>query len=200
MTYLLERINLTRDVHFYTNTTMDTLDYSGTGINSGSKVVFAAYGDKIRDLSLQVPAVFEGLEVFGTAHLAMPGVVCITAPAYTNAEEAASQINTLDAQLSNASLEGVAIIVLCDDANFAAETLNNYLWVTYTRSNPSHDIYGIGSFTQNKHWGCAGPLVIDARIKPHHAPVLIKDQAVEKRVDCLFEKGASLYSLISTQV
>ncbi|MEY4551959.1 MAG: hypothetical protein RL099_287, partial [Bacteroidota bacterium] len=101
---------------------------------------------------------------------------------------------------ANEALAGTAIIVLCDDASFTAQTLNNYLWVTYTRSNPSHDIYGIGSFTQNKHWGCTGPLVIDARIKPHHAPVLIKDEAVEKRVDQLFEKGGSLYSLISTQV
>jgi 4-hydroxy-3-polyprenylbenzoate decarboxylase len=200
MTYLLERINFTRDIHFYTNTTMDTLDYSGTGINSGSKVVFAAYGDKIRELSNQVPAVFNGLQGFGDASLAMPGVVCVTAAAYTNAIEAASQMNVIDAQLSGASLEGIAIIVICDDANFTAQTLNNYLWVTYTRSNPSHDIYGIGSFTQNKHWGCTGPLVIDARIKPHHAPVLIKDEAVEKNVDRLFEKGGSLYSLISTQV
>jgi 4-hydroxy-3-polyprenylbenzoate decarboxylase len=200
MTYLLERINLSRDVHFYTNTTMDTLDYSGTGINNGSKVVFAAYGDKIRDLSYEVPAVLNGLQDFGNAHLAMPGVVCITAPAYINAQEAAGQMNALDAQLSNTPLEGLAIIVICDDANFTAQTLNNYLWVTYTRSNPSHDIYGIGSFTQNKHWGCTGPLVIDARIKPHHAPVLIKDEAVVKRVDLLFEKCGSLYSLISTQV
>jgi 4-hydroxy-3-polyprenylbenzoate decarboxylase len=200
MTYLLERINLARDVHFYTNTTMDTLDYSGTGINSGSKVVFAAYGDKIRDLSNEVPTVINGLEGFGNASLAMPGVVCVTAPAYTNVVDAASQMNALDAQLSNTPLEGIAIIVICDDANFTAQTLNNYLWVTYTRSNPSHDIYGIGSFTQNKHWGCTGPLVIDARIKPHHAPVLIKDEEVEKRIDRLFEKGGSLYSLISTQV
>jgi len=200
MTYLLERINLARDIHFYTNTTMDTLDYSGTGINSGSKVVFAAYGDKIRDLSNEVPTLINGLEGFGNAALAMPGVVCVTAPAYTNGVDAASQMNALDAQLSNTPLEGIAIIVICDDANFTAQTLNNYLWVTYTRSNPSHDIYGIGSFTQNKHWGCTGPLVIDARIKPHHAPVLIKDEEVEKRVDRLFEKGGSLYSLISTQV
>jgi 4-hydroxy-3-polyprenylbenzoate decarboxylase len=200
MTYLLERINLTRDVHFFTNTTMDTLDYSGTGINSGSKVVFAAYGDKIRDLSKEVPAVLNALQGFGASQLAMAGVVCIAAPVYTTAQEAASQMNALNAQLSDASLDGVAIIVICDDANFTAASLNNYLWVTYTRSNPSHDIYGIGSFTQNKHWGCTGPLVIDARIKPHHAPLLIKDEAVEKRVDRLFEKGGSLYSLISTQV
>lgn len=200
MTYLLERINLTRDVHFYTNTTMDTLDYSGTGINTGSKVVFAAYGEKIRDLSNEVPSVLNCLQGFGAAQLAMAGVVCIAAPVYTTAQEAASQMNALNAQLSEASLDGVAIIVICDDASFAAASLNNYLWVTYTRSNPSHDIYGIGSFTQNKHWGCTGPLVIDARIKPHHAPVLIKDEAVEKQVDRLFEKGGSLYSLTSTQV
>lgn len=200
MTYLLERINFTRDIHFHTHTTMDTLDYSGTGINSGSKVVLAAYGDKIRDLSNEVPAVLNSLEGFGDASLAMPGVVCLTAPSYTNAQDAASQMNALDAQLSNTPLEGIAIIVICDDAGFTAQTLNNYLWVTYTRSNPSHDMYGIGAFTQNKHWGCTGPLVIDARIKPHHAPVLIKDEAVEKRVDQLFEKGGSLYSLISTQV
>ena len=200
MTYLLERINFARDIHFYTNTTMDTLDYSGTGINSGSKVVLAAYGNKIRELSNQVPAVFGGLQGFGAVGLAMPGVVCISAPAYTSAQEAAAEVNVLNAQLVNTTLEGVAIIVLCDDAGFTAQTLNNYLWVTYTRSNPSHDIYGIDSFTQNKHWGCNGPIVIDARIKPHHAPVLIKDEVVEKKVDRLFEKGGSLYSLISTQV
>lgn len=200
MSYLLERINFARDVHFYTNTTMDTLDYSGTGINSGSKVVLAAYGNKIRTLTNTIPQVLHSLESFGSAGLAMPGVVCISAPAYTSAQEAAAEVNVLNAQLVNTTLEGVAIIVLCDDASFTAQTLNNYLWVTYTRSNPSHDIYGIGSFTQNKHWGCTGPLVIDARIKPHHAPVLIKDEAVEKNVDRLFEKGGSLYSLISTQV
>jgi 4-hydroxy-3-polyprenylbenzoate decarboxylase len=200
MTYLLERINFARDIHFYTNTTMDTLDYSGTGINSGSKVVLAAYGNKIRELSIEVPNVFNDLQGFGSAGLAMPGVVCISSPAYTSAQDAAAEVNVLNAQLVNTTLEGVAIIVLCDDASFTAQTLNNYLWVTYTRSNPSHDIYGIDSFTQNKHWGCNGPLVIDARIKPHHAPVLIKDEEVEKKVDQLFEKGGSLYSLISTQV
>jgi len=200
MTYLLERINFERDIHFYTNTTMDTLDYSGTSINSGSKVVLAAYGNKIRTLATTIPQVLHSLEGFGSAGLAMPGVVCITAPAYTSAQDATAEVNVLNAQLVNTSLEGVAIIVLCDDASFTAQTLNNYLWVTYTRSNPSHDIFGIDSFTQNKHWGCNGPLVIDARIKPHHAPVLIKDEEVEKKVDQLFEKGGSLYSLISTQV
>ncbi|MDB4904732.1 MAG: UbiD family decarboxylase, partial [Mucilaginibacter sp.] len=72
----------------------------------------------------------------------------------------------------------------------------NFVWVTFTRSNPSHDIYGIDSFTEHKHWGCNGPLIIDARIKPHHAPVLEKDPMVEKLVDKMGEKGGELYGII----
>ena len=88
------------------------------------------------------------------------------------------------------------MMVLCDDADFTAQNINNFVWVTFTRSNPSHDVQGVNSFTENKHWGCKGPLIIDARIKPHHAPLLIKDQEVEKRVDLLGAKGGSLYGII----
>ena len=85
------------------------------------------------------------------------------------------------------------LLIVCDDAAFTSAAINNYLWVTYTRCNPSHDIYGINSFTHHKHWGCTGPLVIDARIKPHHAPPVEKDVAIEKKINRLFEKGGSLY-------
>jgi len=88
------------------------------------------------------------------------------------------------------------MIVVADDSSFIAEKLNNFLWASFTRCNPSHDIYGIDAFTKNKHWGCNGPLLIDARVKPHHAPALVKDPAVEKTVDRLFEKGGSLYGKI----
>ena len=50
---------------------------------------------------------------------------------------------------------------MCDDADFVAETYNNFLWTTFTRANPSHDIYGIDSFTKYKHWACKGSLMID---------------------------------------
>ncbi|MFX9034974.1 hypothetical protein ABTN36_18325, partial [Acinetobacter baumannii] len=59
--YVFERIDWKRDVHFYTNTTIDTLDYSGTGLNSGSKVVFAAYGEKKRTLCTEVPHCLKAL-------------------------------------------------------------------------------------------------------------------------------------------
>ena len=76
---------------------------------------------------------------------------------------------------------------------FIEESLNNFLWTTFTRSNPANDIYGVDSFTEHKHWGCNGPLIIDARKKPHHAPALIKNTEVEKRVDKLFGEGSSLF-------
>jgi 4-hydroxy-3-polyprenylbenzoate decarboxylase len=57
-------------------------------------------------------------------------------------------------------------------------------------------MHGIGSFESNKHWGCKGPLVFDARIKPHHAPPVQMDAAVEKKIDRLFEKGGSLYQVM----
>lgn len=195
--YVLERINLQRDVHFYTNTTIDTLDYSGTGLNSGSKVVFAAYGEPIRKLATEVPSVLNELSQFENPTLVMPGVIAIQTKAFTNYQTVKEELKMLNYQLHDSvdQLQGIAMIVVCDDANFVAANLRNYLWVTYTRCNPSHDIHGIKESVLNKHWGCEGPLVIDARIKPHHAPPVEKDPVVEKRIDRLFAKGGSLQNI-----
>ncbi|MFP5040572.1 UbiD family decarboxylase [Parasediminibacterium sp. JCM 36343] len=194
--YLFERIDYSRDIHFHTNTTIDTLDYSGTSINSGSKVVFAAYGDKKRELCRDVQAAFKNLQAFENPQLAMPGVIALQTKPFTDYASAHKEMYVLNELLANADLNKVAQIIICDNSSFVAEKLNNYLWVSYTRCNPSHDIYGISSFIENKHWGCKGPVVIDARIKPHHAPPVEKVPAIEKRVDRLFDKGGSLYGVL----
>jgi len=196
--YIFERIDLKRDIHFYTNTTIDTLDYSGTGLNTGSKVVFAAYGEQQRNLCIEVPTVLKELQLFKNAQLVMPGVVALEANKFTNHVNAQLEMTQLNEQLKSneTALASVAQIVICDDSSFVAQKLNNYLWVTYTRSNPSHDIYGVNDFILNKHWGCNGPMVVDARIKPHHAPPVEKVPEVEKRIDKFFEKGGSLYGII----
>jgi 4-hydroxy-3-polyprenylbenzoate decarboxylase len=192
--FVLETIDLTRDVHFYTNTTMDTLDYSGSGLNTGSKVVFAAYGDKRRELCREVPQELKELQGFENAQLCMPGVIALQ---ISNKELGIRNcVEMLSNQLSKFKLQtSNPIIILCDDASFATATLNNFLWVTFTRCNPANDIYGVDEFVENKHWGCNGALIIDARIKPHHAPVLEKNVDVERRIDKLFEKGGSLHSI-----
>src|SRR6185295_8074025 len=88
------------------------------------------------------------------------------------------------------------LVVVVDDSQFAAGTLNNFLWITFTRSNPAADIYGIGSFVCDKHWGARGSLLIDARTKPHHAPPLMEDPEVCRRVDALAATGGPLHGII----
>ena len=194
--FVLRRIDLTRDIHFHTNTTIDTLDYSGTSLNSGSKVVFAAYGDEKRSLAIEIPEALKQLNGFENARLALPGVAVLQTQPFDNYTKAQNEIAALNEQLKNAFLNELPLIVLADDASFASASLRNFLWVSFTRCNPSHDMHGINAFTENKHWGCRGPLVIDARIKPHHAPPVEMDSAVEKKIDKLFAKGGSLYGVI----
>ena len=181
--YILSRLDLSNDIHFYTKTTMDTLDYSGEGLNAGSKVVIAAYGDVKRDLAKTVPERLLNLNM--DASLVMPGVIAVNATAYNTIalqNALAGQGETLLAQ------EGVVMIIRTEDPTWMASDLNNFLWAAFTRTNPSHDIEAIDAFTTNKHWGAKGPLVFDATIKPHHAPPVLKDAAIEKRVDAILEK------------
>lgn len=197
-TYLFERVDLSRDIHFHTNTTIDTLDYSGTGLNTGSKVVVAAYGDNKRVLATEIPASFSERNSFGPAQMAMPGVICLQINAYSDSVSSVKEMSVLDETFKPIlnDLKGIVQIIVCDDAAFTAASLNNYLWITYTRCNPSHDIHGVAAFTENKHWGCKGPMIIDARIKPHHAPPVLKDPSIEKKIDRLFQKGGSLSSIV----
>ncbi len=196
--YILERLHTDRDIHFHTHTTMDTLDYSGTGLNTGSKVVFAAYGEPIRTLNTELPDALKNVSTIVDAKLIIPGVVAIQTKQYIDSSETTKELKSIEEQLSNNidSFTGTPLFIWCDDASFTSQNLRNFLWVAFTRSNPSHDIHGIKSFYENKHWGCKGPIVIDARIKPHHAPAVELDPTVVKKTDRLFEKGGSLYGTI----
>ncbi|WP_096187591.1 UbiD family decarboxylase [Evansella halocellulosilytica] len=190
--HILERIDLRRDIHFQTNTTIDTLDYSGTGLNTGSKVVVAAYGDKKRELCTSIPEQVMALDTFERPQLVMPGVIALKGPAFVSYEQAQKEMEDLTAALvEKGELPSCPLIIVCDDSNFMSESTSNFLWATFTRSNPSHDMYGTNSGYENKHWSCDN-MVIDARIKPHHAPPLIADPSVEKNIERFFADGASL--------
>ena len=186
--HLLSRVDFRRDLHFQTRTTIDTLDYSGTGLNSGSKLVVAAAGGPVRELSSNPPRI-SGLrhfrECWWPAH-----------PRFPATRESKQKWKSCRRRLAQMDLHGFPLVVLADDPVFTTSHLRNFLWVTFTRSNPSHDVHGVSSFIEHKHWGCAGPLIIDARLKPHHAPPLIEDPEVTKRVDRLASKGGSLHGVL----
>lgn len=189
MQYILERIDLKRDLHFQTKTTIDTLDYSGEGLNEGSKVVIAAYGKKRRELSSEVPeSLVNVTSPFTNAQSVMPGIVAVEGPAYGHQKKALNDMDTLKKSLSKQKdLDGTPLIVVVDDATFTSASLNNFVWVTFTRSNPSHDLHGVNETWKNKHWGCDA-MIIDARRKPHHAPPLEGDPATEQKVAEFFDR------------
>jgi 4-hydroxy-3-polyprenylbenzoate decarboxylase len=181
--YMLSRMDFSNDLHFYTNTTMDTLDYSGDGLNTGSKLVLAAYGDVRRKLATAIPENIKALNA--NANLIMPGVIAVNA--------ATSSISSIQEKLKGqgeALLEqdGIAMIIITEDATWMAAEFNNFIWATFTRTNPAKDIDGVDSYITNKHWGCKGPLILDATIKKHHAPAVVKDTEVEKKVTELLSK------------
>lgn len=194
--YVLRRIDFTRDLHFQTKTTIDTLDYSGDGWNAGSKVVMACRGKAIRSLGTEIPTDLNLSTGFKNPHIALPGVMMIEGNQYSDNTTAQEEISVLTDHLKGQNLEEYPLIVITDDSQFSSATLNNFLWVTFTRANPSHDMYGVDSFIENKHWGCRGSLIIDARKKPHHAPELITDPKVSAKVDQLFAKGGELHGVI----
>jgi 4-hydroxy-3-polyprenylbenzoate decarboxylase len=178
--HVLSRLDLRRDLHFQTKTTMDTLDYSGTGLNEGSKVVLAAAGPPIRRLGTESPI---------DAKVVLPGVLVLE-----------GQVDQVIQRLeAHAAFRGQdtpwPLVVVVDDVD-QVRSLEDFLWITFTRSNPSHDVFGVHATVEHKHWGCDGALVIDATVKPHHAPPLVEDPKVTARVDQLFAKGGALHGIV----
>ncbi len=198
--HVLERADWRRDLHFQTCTTIDTLDYSGQGLNQGSKVVIAAAGVPRRILPVAIDSRIAMPEDLGfkRPRICLPGILVVEGPRYgaktggrdSSADHFCARYTREDA------INGFPLVVLVDDSEFTARTLSNFLWVTFTRSDPAADIHGIEPFSRDKHWGCHGSLVIDARSKPHHAPPLVEDPEVTRRVDALAAPGRPLYGVI----
>jgi 4-hydroxy-3-polyprenylbenzoate decarboxylase len=188
--HLLRRVDWKTDLHFQTQTTIDTLDYSGSGLNQGSKVVIAAAGPVRRSLPVELPQGLQLPDGFREPRLVMPGIMAIEGPAFVQSADAVRALCSFFP--ADGPIGGFPLIVIVDDSEFTARNERNFLWVTFTRSDPAADIEGIGAFIDKKHWGCSGPLVIDARIKPHHAPPLVDDPAIERRVDGLAAPGGPL--------
>ncbi|MGY8733142.1 MAG: UbiD family decarboxylase [Pirellulales bacterium] len=188
---VLQRVDWRRDLHFSTNTTIDTLDYSGTGLNQGSKLVVAAAGKIKRHLTSDLPTPCLFPVGYTEARVVIPGVLAIQGP--PAGESHVQQLDEFCLTLGDDhSVNGFPLIVIVDESQPLANNLNEFLWVTFTRSNPAVDVHGIGASINNKHWGCTGSLVIDARRKPHHAPLLEVAAETSSQVDNIASSGHAI--------
>ena len=101
--------------------------------------MIAAAGPKRRDAAdgaaadgMRLP---DGLRA--TRASCLPGVLAVQAPAYRGRARASGR-DAISARPCGRTIaiNGFPLVVLVDDSEFAARTLNNFLWVTFTRSNP----------------------------------------------------------------
>jgi 4-hydroxy-3-polyprenylbenzoate decarboxylase len=195
--HVLERVDWRRDLHFQTRTTIDTLDYSGHGFNAGSKLVTAAAGPLRRSLPTELSADLALPQGFHSPQVVLPGVLAVQGPSHQTgrgceAPEMGEFCRFFDDQ---GPINRFPLVVVVDDSEFVARTLDNFLWTVFTRSNPATDVHGVGAFSSAKHWGCTGSLVIDARSKAHHPPALEEDPAAVRRVEALAARGGPLHGL-----
>ena len=192
--HVLERIDFSRDLHFETSTSIDTLDYTGSKLNHGSKLTIAAAGLKKRDLR-QNATDLQSLDVHGISAKAcpMPGVLVLQAPAYDETQRT-ELIQNIETALTHWEFrENYPWITLVDSApllsgDFDTRTLRDFLWLTFTRSDPAKDIFGYRAHIQDKHWKCEAPIIVDARIKPHHQKPLTISADIRSRARKILEE------------
>lgn len=177
MQHVLERLHPERDLHFQTATTIDTLDYSGTSLNHGSKLVISAAGEPCRRLARSISEL-EGLKLpegFSNPRLVVPGILAISAKVDAKIE----QLETAFEDFINR--EAFPWVTLTGDSEFCAASFKNWLWVTFTRTDPARDIHGAFETLKDKHWSCKAPIIADARWKPHFQQPLTMPSDIRER-------------------
>ena len=205
--HVLERVDWRRDLHFQTCTTIDTLDYSSGRLNEGSKVVIAAAGPRCGRCRRRSTAGsrcpknwdFAGRGWFCRAFWWSKGrrTRCGERASRPEPDRQLPTDSAKQLRSRRAPINGFPLVVVVDRERFRRRRR----WRT-SSGRPSPGAIRRRTFTassrswSDKHWGCRGSLVIDARAKPHHAPPLVEDPAVTRRVDALAAPGGPLHGVI----
>ncbi|MBR3669683.1 MAG: UbiD family decarboxylase [Fibrobacter sp.] len=182
-THVLERIDFGRDLHFQTSTTIDTLDYTGTKLNHGSKLVIAAVGEPRRILrnnahDLDSLPLVDG---FDSPRVILPGTIVIHAKPDADLDAFRKGIENWGYR------ENYPWISLVDTTD--SMELRDFVWMTFTRSDPAQDVHGLNEEFRDKHWSIQAPLIVDARTKPHHQKPLTVPDAITSRARAILDRA-----------
>jgi UbiD family decarboxylase len=172
--YILERVNWESDFFIFDRTSFDTLDYASGKINHGSKAMLVGVGEKIRELRRD----FKGELPNGAtkAKVFCGGCLVVEGASYESEKNLPERIAKSD------NFKDFQIVVLHDSVEFADST-DKFLWATWTRFNPSTDIYANEAKIENNHIVYNAPIVIDARMKPWYPKEVSPREDIVKLVD-----------------
>lgn len=172
--HVLARVRWETDFFIFSNTSMDTLDYTSGKINEGSKAILMGLGDAVRDL----PKEFRGELPNGVTRAEVFCAGCLVVQGSLYSEE--------PDQAARAAGEGTfrewPLVILHDDAAVAKSTID-FLWSTWTRFEPAADIYARETSVVRHHLAYESPVVIDARKKPSLPEELVVRDDIAKLVD-----------------
>ena len=123
----------------------------------------------------------------------MPGVIVLQGPAYdeANRKEFIAQIeDALDRWEFRENYPWISIVDSAPilDGSLDTSNLRDFLWLTFTRSDPAKDVFGYHAQIREKHWECAAPLIVDARIKPHHQKALTVPEEIRCRAQMILSE------------
>lgn len=172
--HVLARVNWQTDFFIFSNTSMDTLDYTSGKVNEGSKAILMGLGDAVRELpgefSGELPQGIKRAEVF------CGGCLVVEGADYASEPEQAARL------AGNRVFSEWPMIILHDDAT-VARSPTDFLWSTWTRFEPAGDIYAAETQVVRHHLAYHGPIVIDARKKPGLPDELVVRDDIAKLVD-----------------
>lgn len=172
--HVLARFAPERDLFIFSNTSMDTLDYTSGKVNEGSKAILMGLGDAVRELPREFRS--ELPNGISSAEAFCGGCLVVQGNSYLEDPEQAARI---------ANEKGFAdwpLIILHDDAKVAGSAID-FLWSTWTRFEPASDIYAAETKVVRHHLAYRAPIVIDARKKPSLPDELVVRDDVAQLVD-----------------
>jgi 3-polyprenyl-4-hydroxybenzoate decarboxylase len=161
LTHILERTRPETDLYVFSNTSMDTLDYTGPRVNEGSKGVWLGLGDPIRALPREFrPSTGTTPHGVRDVRVFCPGCLVIEAPAFDSEPDAATRL------VADPAFADWPLLVLTDDAARSTASPMNFLWTIFTRFEPAADIHAAAKRIVRNHLAFTPPVAIDARMKP----------------------------------
>ncbi len=178
--HILSRADFSTDLFVFSNTAMDTLDYTGPKVNHGSKGVLIGCGEPKRELPRQVPQALPG----GTrrAGVFCPGCLVLEAPTFSQEPQYPRMV------AQDSTLRGWPLVVLVDNLDEALRDASAFLWTTFTRFEPAADIYAAQETLARHHVSYTPPVLIDARVKPWYPPVVECDSQTASRVESRWDE------------